>query len=257
MGMKFSIVTVVYNGEKTIQDAIQSVISQDYENIEYIIVDGNSTDNTMQIVRSFEEKVSCIISGKDHGIYDAMNKGILCATGDVVGFLNSDDFYVNNRVISLIMEQFNNKNVDAVFGDVVFVKPDDLNKIVRYYSTENFSPDQMAWGRYPPHPAFFMKRNLFKKYGIFKTDYVIAADIELMVRLMVKYKISYSYLPKVLVKMRTGGISTKNLKSKWIINKELVKACRENGVPTNIFKMFSRYPKKAFQQLLMKPKCDI
>ena len=252
--MKVSIVTVVFNGEKTIRDTVQSVVSQDYKNFEYIVVDGDSTDNTVQVVRSFKGRVNRIISEKDHGIYDAMNKGVLNATGDVIGFLNSDDFYINNKVISLIADQFQNKKVDAVFGDVVYVKPENLDKIVRYYSAKNFSPDQMAWGRYPPHPAFFMKRYLFEKYGLFKTDYVIAADIELMIRLMVKHRISYSYIPKVCVKMRTGGISTKNLKSKWIINKELVKACRQNDVKTNLFKILSRYPKKAFQQLLMKPK---
>ena len=252
--MKISIVTVVYNSEKTIRDTIQSVVSQNYKDIEYIVIDGQSTDNTIQIVRSFGDKIDRIISEKDNGIYDAMNKGVLNATGDVIGFLNSDDFYINNQVISSIVDEFTRKNVDAVYGDIVFVKPSNLDQVFRYYSIPNFSPDQMAWGIHPPHPAFFMKRRLFDKYGLFKTDYLIAADIELMIRLLVKHQVSYSHIPQVFVKMRTGGISTRNLKSKWIINRELVRACLQNDVQTNIFKILSRYPKKAFQQLLMRPR---
>ena len=183
-----------------------------------------------------------------------MNKGVLNSTGDVIGFLNSDDFYINDKVISTIANKFTTENVDAVFGDVVYVKPDNLNKIVRYYGAQDFSPELMSWAKYPPHPAFFMKRDIFKKYGLFKTDYLIAADFELMVRLMYRYKISYSYVPKIITKMRIGGIST-NLKYKWLINQELVRACLENGLQTSLLKILFRYPQKIFQQMVKKPKC--
>lgn len=252
--MKVSVVTVVYNGERTIRDAIQSVVSQDYNNIEYIVIDGGSSDKTVQIVRSFRGRVSRIISEKDAGIYDAMNKGVLNAAGDVIGFLNSDDFYINNRVISTIASKFISENVGIVFGDVVYVRPDNLDKVVRYYGAKDFTPEQMSWARYPPHPAFFMKRNLFEIYGLFKTNYLIAADFELMIRLMYRHKILYSYVPEIITKMRVGGIST-DLKYKWMLNKELVRACLENDLQTSFIKILARYPQKIFQQLIKKPKC--
>ena len=251
--MKVSIVTVCYNSEATIRDTIESVLAQIYTDVEYIIVDGASSDRTMTIVDEYKDRIAVTVSEPDKGIYDAMNKGIALASGDVIGFLNADDFYINNKSISSIVNEFNKENVDIVYGDVVYVKPDNLNKIVRYYGANNFSPEQMSFGRYPPHPAFFVKLNCFKKYGLFKTDYLIAADIELMVRLMYKHKVSYSYVSKIITKMRIGGIST-DLKYKWILNKELVRTCLENGLQTNLLKILSRYPQKIFQQLVKKPK---
>ena len=245
--MKVSIITVVYNNQNTINSAIQSVLKQDYSKIEYIIVDGNSTDGTVEKIKPYQKNLAHFISEPDKGIYDAMNKGLKLATGDIIGILNSDDFYANNNIISEIVNEFKDKKVDLVFGDIVYVKPDDLNKITRYYGSANFHPKKFAWGWMPSHPSCFLKREIYEKYGYFKTDYKIAADYELLTRFMAKHGISYSYIPKVFVKMRTGGVSSANFKSNWILNKEIVRACRENGIKTNMPKVLLKYFTKIFQ----------
>ena len=245
--MKVSIITVVYNNESTIDYAIKSVLSQDYPNIEYIIVDGNSSDGTIKKIQSYKDHITYFLSEPDKGIYDAMNKGLKLATGDIIGILNSDDFYADNHIISNIVNEFQEKQIDFVFGDIVFVKPENLDKITRYYRSDNFHPRKFAWGWMPAHPSCFLKREIYEKYGYFKTDYKIAADYEILTRFMAKHGISYSYIPKVLVKMRTGGVSTANLKSNWILNKEIVRACRENGIKTNMPKVLLKYFTKIFQ----------
>ena len=255
--MKISIITVVRNNNETIQDAMNSVLSQSYDDLEYIIVDGASTDDTVEAIKDvakrYPERNIKFISEKDDGIYDAMNKGIRLATGDITGILNSDDFYINNNVISTVANEFIIKKVDSIFADLVYVRADDLDKTVRYYSSANFHPEKMAYGWMPAHPTFFVKKEMYEQYGLYKTDYRIAADYELIARFLVKNKVSYSYIPQVLVKMRTGGTSTRNLKSNWILNKEILRACAENGIKTNIIKVFSKYPTKIFQ-LIKKPK---
>ncbi len=245
--MKVSIITVCFNSEKTIRDTIESVLSQDYSNIEYIIVDGASTDSTMDVVSEYHEQITKVISEPDKGIYDGMNKGIIAATGDVVGILNSDDFYANNDVIPCVVREFEAKNVDSVFADLVFITRKDPQKIVRYYDSSCFNPEKFNYGWMPAHPTFFVKRSIYERYGLFKTDYKIASDYELLTRFLAKYKISYSHIPKVIIKMRIGGLSTKNLKSNWILNKEIVRTCAENGIKTNIFKVYSKYFTKCLQ----------
>lgn len=249
--MKISIITVVYNNKDTIQDAMNSVLSQNYDSLEYTIVDGASTDGTVEVIKKavkrYPERNIKFISEKDDGIYDAMNKGIRLAKGDITGILNSDDFYINNDVISTVVNEFMTKNVDSVFADLVYVRVDDLDKIVRYYSSACFHPKKMAYGWMPAHPTFFAKKKIYEQHGLYKTDYRIAADYELIARFLVKNKVSYSYIPQVLVKMRTGGTSTRNLKSNWILNKEILRACAENGIKTNIIKVLSKYPTKIFQ----------
>ena len=190
---------------------------------------------------------------RSHGIYDAMNKGIRLATGDIIGILNSDDFYINNDVISTVVNVFMAENVDYVFADLVYVRADDLDKIVRYYSLATFHPKKMAYGWMPAHPTFFAKIKIYEQYGLYKTDYRIAVDYELIARFLVKNKVSYSYISQVLVKMRTGGASTRNLKSNWILNKEILRACAENGIKTNMIKVLSKYPTK-IPQSIKKPK---
>lgn len=242
--MKVSIITVVYNNKETIHDAIDSVLSQTYKNIEYIVVDGASTDGTVDIVKHYGDKIAHFISEKDDGLYDAMNKGIKLATGDIVGILNSDDFYKDKLVIEKVVQEFQDKKVDSLFADLVFVKPENLDKTVRYYDSSHFKPERFAYGWMPAHPTFFVKIEVYEKYGTFKLDYKIAADYEILVRFLQKYKVSYTYLNQVIIKMRMGGISTSGLKSNYILNKEIIRACKENGIKTNWIKVLSKYPRK-------------
>ncbi|MBM3435328.1 MAG: glycosyltransferase [Bacteroidetes bacterium] len=251
--MKVSIVTVCYNSAKTIRDTIHSVINQVYPDIEYIIIDGCSNDGTIDIVKSYGNKISAFISEPDNGIYDAMNKGICIATGDIVGILNSDDFYINQHVISNIVNLFKKSNADTLFADLVYVKHKKTDRIVRYYSGSTFNLNAFAWGTYIPFPTFFVKRQLYLKYGMYKTDYVIAADFELVARLLYCGKVSYAYFPEVIVKMRMGGVSTRNYKSYFISNNEILRACANNNINTNIIKIYFKYFKKGLQ-LLSRPK---
>ena len=250
--MKVSIITVVFNGQNTIKDTVKSVLTQDYPDIEHIIIDGASTDGTMQVIQSYSDRIAHIVSEPDQGIYDAMNKGIKLATGDLVGILNADDFYASSDVISTVVKQFEISQVDSVFGDLVFVKPDALDQVIRYYSSAKFHPKQFAAGWMPAHPTFFVKRWAYEQYGLFKTDYKIASDYELLIRFLAKYQLSYHYIPKVMVKMRAGGVSTKNLRSNWVLNQEIVRGCAENGIRTNMLRVLAKYFTKVFQ-LVQRP----
>lgn len=245
--MKVSIITVAFNSAETIEDTIQSVLSQDHPDIEYIIVDGASKDGTIEIVQKYRDRITQFISELDSGIYDAMNKGIGLASGDVIGILNSDDFYADSKIISRVVQAFQQRSVDSVFGDLVYVRAENLEQIVRYYSSAKFHPHQFAYGWMPAHPTFFVKRWAYERYGLFKTDYKIAADYELLTRFLAKNKLSYHYLPEVMVKMRTGGVSTTNWKSNWTLNREIIRGCAENGIQTNLPKVLSKYFTKVFQ----------
>lgn len=247
--MKVSIITTTYNSAKTVADTLRSVVSQTYIHIEHIIIDGASKDDTLKIVSQYPS-VSKVISEPDKGIYDAMNKGIQLATGDIIGILNSDDFYTNNEVVSLIVSNFKNNNIDSTFADIAFVNPNNLNKIVRRYSSAYFTPKLFGYGFMPAHPSFFVKRSIYEKYGYFKTDYKIAADYELVLRFLYSNKISYKYIPQVIVKMRTGGASNRNILSNILLNQEIMRACKENNLNTNYLKIYSKYFVKAFQFLV-------
>jgi glycosyltransferase involved in cell wall biosynthesis len=242
--VKISIITVVWNNKDTIKDAIESVLNQTYKDIEYIVIDGASSDGTVEIIKSYEDRIDKFVSEPDNGIYDAMNKGLNIATGEVIGILNSDDFYINNDIISKVANIFQKNSVDAMFADLVYVKPDNLNKVVRKYDSSNFSIDKFEYGWMPAHPTFFVKKEIYTKYGLFKIDYKIAADYELLVRFLYKYKIQYYYLKETIVKMRVGGVSTGGIKSNVILNQEIIRACKENGIETNWIKVLSKYPKK-------------
>ncbi|WP_024792139.1 glycosyltransferase family 2 protein [Candidatus Ruthturnera calyptogenae] len=240
--MKLSIITVVWNNKTTIKDAIDSVLSQNYQNIEYIVIDGGSSDGTIEIIKNYQNKITKFVSEPDKGIYDAMNKGIVLATGDIIGILNSDDFYINKFVIQKIIKVFE-KKVDCVFADLVYVRPNNLEKAIRRYDNSYFSPNKFAYGWMPAHPTFFVKKEVYQKYGMFRTDLKNAADFDILVRFLYTYKISYHYLPEVIVKMRIGGVST-SLSSIWINNIETLRVCKENGIKTNIFKILSKYLQK-------------
>jgi glycosyltransferase involved in cell wall biosynthesis len=245
--ISFSVITTSRNSSGTIKCAIDSVRAQTKESIEYIIVDGESIDRTVDIVKSYGSQISSFVSEPDAGIYDAINKGIRMATGEIVGVLHSDDFFYDDMVLERVAEAFADENVDAVFGDVRFVKPDNLNKTVRYYSSAGFNISKFKSGQMPAHPSFYARRELFEKLGYYKTDYKIAADFELLLRFMHVHKINFKYLNMPFVTMRTGGASTKSLLSNITINREIMRACRENGVHTNYLRIYSKYFHKVFQ----------
>ena len=250
--MKVSIITCTYNSAKTVADTIRSVNAQTYPNIEHIIVDGLSKDNTLEIVKQYAEERQIIKCEKDNGIYDAFNKGIRMATGDIIGVLNSDDFFTSDNIIEQVVNAFNKENIDAVYGDIHFVNQDNLNRCVRYYSSKSFRPWMMRMGFMFAHPSFYVKREYYENLGLYKTDYKIAADFELLLRFVVKNKINCKYLPLDFVTMRTGGASTEGIKSKKIINKECLRACKENNYYSNIILMWLRIVYKVFELLLFK-----
>ncbi|HKP32974.1 MAG TPA: glycosyltransferase family 2 protein [Chitinophagaceae bacterium] len=246
--MKISIITVTYNSASTLRDTLESVKNQDYPYIEHILVDGGSTDGTLSLIKSYDY-ISDYISERDKGLYDAINKGIKRCTGDVVGILNSDDFFPSPNIVSRIVEEFKKKDVDAVYGDIAFVRPENLQKVVRYYSSGNFRPKKFAYGYMPAHPSFYVKRKCYEEFGLYKLDYKIAADYELLMRFIFTYNITTSYVPDVFVYMRTGGVSNKNFFSRYVLNKEIIKACKENGVNTNMFLISLKYIFKVFEYI--------
>lgn len=245
--IKVSIITVSSNSKSTIKQTIDSVLNQRYPNIEYIIVDNASFDGTVDLIQSYNEKIAKFISEPDEGIYNAMNKGIRLASGDIVGILNSDDFFCNEQVIEKVAASFEDENIDAVFGDVQFFDISDIHKIVRYYSSGSFTPKKFKFGFMPAHPSFYVRKEYFDKFGYYKEDYKIAADYELLIRFLYVNKLKYKYLEMPFVSMRPGGISTKSVKSTFILNNEIIRACNENGIKTNLFYIYSKYFIKVFE----------
>lgn len=209
--MRVSIITVVYNGAENIEDSIRSVIGQTHDDIEYVIIDGGSTDGTLDIIKRYDQNIARVISEPDNGIYDAMNKGLEVASGDVVGILNSDDLYADRTVIENVVEYFSERNVDSCYGDLVYVDRHNTNVPVRHWKSGEFLKQRFRSGWMPPHPTFFVRRDVYKKYGFLNIEFPLAADYELMLRFLYKHEVSTTYIPKVLVKMRTGGTSTPGL----------------------------------------------
>lgn len=252
--MKVSIITASYNSAATIKQTIISVLQQTYANIEYIIVDGCSTDNTLQIVKTmlpiFNGRL-IYISEQDKGIYDAMNKGIRMATGDVVGILNSDDYFTAHDVIEKMVESFT-EDADAVYGDIHFVREDDTTNCVRYYSGAFFKPWLVKFGFIAPHPSFYIRKSIYDKYGLYDIKYKIAADFELIARMCYIHKIRIKYLHQDFVTMRVGGASTKDLRSRWIGLRETSLACKKLGIKTNKLNIQLKYLIKFVSDLLIK-----
>ena len=242
--MKVSIITVSFNSAKTIEDTIQSVLSQDYPQIEYIVVDGGSSDATVDIIRKYQDRISTWISEKDQGMYDAMNKGIALASGDVIGILNSDDIYMSNHVVTELMNKMNSEQAQVVFADLILVDQYNQNKVLRYYNSGHFHPNKFRYGWMPAHPTVFVKSSLYKAVGPFSTDYQIAADYEMLIRILAKQNAKYAYLPKPVVRMRSGGASTASLSRNWILNQEIVRACKENGIYSNMAMLLLKLPLK-------------
>jgi glycosyltransferase involved in cell wall biosynthesis len=247
--MKISIITVCYNSAATIGDTLDSVAKQNWPQVEHIVIDGASTDNTSYMVKSRGGRVTKFVSEPDKGIYDAMNKGIKLATGDIIGLLNADDFYADPDVLARVAKKFESSSIEALFGDVVFFNPNEPDKVIRRYNSGRFSPDKLAWGWMPSHPALFLRKEVYQRVGPFRTDYRIAGDFDFIVRAFGDGKLRYEYVPEVWVKMRAGGVSTGGIRSTIRLNLEVLRACRENGIKTNIFKILSKYPAK-FMELL-------
>ena len=248
--MKISIITTTYNSADTVADTFESVLRQTYTDIDYWVIDGGSTDGTLDIIRTYQDKFNgCMnyVSERDHGIYDAMNKGIRLCSGDVVGILNSDDYYTSDDVLETYAKEFADKNIDAVYGDIHFINGDNPEKTVRYYSSSLFSPFWLRFGFMPAHPSFYVRKSVYDRYGLYSMDYMIASDFDMIVRLFYKYKIKSRYVKKDFVTMRTGGMSTKNLKHRLRINKEDIKACRKYGLYTNLAFIGLKYFYKLFE----------
>lgn len=249
--MKVSIITIAYNSMETIRDTFRSVLEQSYDEIEYLVIDGGSDDGTLSVIKEYEPLFGARlkwISEKDNGIYDAMNKGIKMASGEIVGILNSDDYFTQKDIIAKVVLSFeSHADLDAVYGDIHFINHHNPEKCIRYYSSRLFRPFWLRFGFMPAHPSFYCRKEIFAQAGLYKTDYKIGADYEMMVRLFIKHKIRAKYIPLDFVTMRTGGVSTRNAKSKLILIKEDVRACRENGVYTTPIFICMKYLYKIFE----------
>lgn len=244
--MRISIITVVFNGKETIEDTIKSVASQTYHNIEHIIVDGGSTDGTLDAIQKYKDHLSIIVSEPDKGIYDAMNKGIQLASGDVIGFLNADDVFFGSSVLGSIASVFTDEYIDACYSDLVYVDKINISKVVRYWRSSEFRPGAFSNAWCPPHPTFYVRKLIYQQYGIFNLDYKIAADAEIMMRFLEIHKINSLYIPAVWVRMRMGGETNKSISNIIKQNKEILSALRYHGLNTSLtrfifIKVFNRF----------------
>lgn len=247
--MKISIITVAFNASRTIANTLRSVDSQTHQEIEHIVIDGASNDGTVDVARRYGKHVARLVSEPDQGIYDAMNKGLLLATGEAIGFLNADDVYADTGVLERVSTLMEAEKLDALFGDAEFVSPARPDRPLRRYRSERFRPERIAWGWMPAHPTLFLRRQVYERFGGFRTDYRIAGDFELVARMFHGGTLSYRHVPEVLVRMRTGGVSTGGWRNTILLNREVLRACRENGIPTNLPKILSKYPAKLLEFL--------
>lgn len=245
--MKISVITATYNSGKTIKDTLESVLQQTHKDIELIVVDGKSSDETMAIVQSYEPRFGGrlrYISEPDKGIYDAMNKGIALATGEVVGLLNSDDFYTAPDVLEQVAKALGDDSIDAVYGDVHYVEDKQLDKCVRYYTSRPFRRSWMRFGFMPAHPSFYCRRSVYERYGTFNLSYKVAADFENLLRLIFVHRIRTRYLAKDFVTMRMGGASSSGLRSHKQIMRDHLRALKQNHIYSNALFLGLRYPYK-------------
>ena len=250
--MKVSIITVVYNGAEFIRDCIDSVLGQTYSDLEYIIIDGKSTDGTIDIVQSYGTNIAQFVSESDKGLYDAMNKGIKLATGNIVGLLNADDFYRHNRVIENMVATFDRSGSDAVYGDMLYVDRSDTSRLKRYWRSGWYSDNAFLWGWMPGHLSFFAKRWLYEQHGLFRLDLTSAADYELMLRFIHKNKAKLAYMNEVTIVMRVGGVSNSSFKNRLRANREDRLAWELNGLTPYFFTLFLK-PLRKLRQYITKP----
>jgi glycosyltransferase involved in cell wall biosynthesis len=250
--MKCSIITAVFNRRETILRVLKSVQSQTYHDLQHVVIDGCSTDGTVEIISDAIRNKDIFISEEDLGIYDALNTGIKLSTGEVIALLHSDDVYSDNFIVERAMTAMESGGFDIVYGDVSFFRASDFYKDVRLYKSGVFSKSRLSWGWMPAHPAIFIKKTIYDKFGLFRTDYKIAADFEYLCRLASDPSIYKKYIPEVFVRMQMGGVSTSGIKNTVTLNKEVLRACRENGIDTNLFKILSKYPLKISEKCPLK-----
>jgi glycosyltransferase involved in cell wall biosynthesis len=248
--MKISIITVSFNSAKTIRQTIESVLSQDYDDLEYIVVDGASKDGTVDILKEYEGKIK-YISEPDKGIYDALNKGVKLAKGEVIGTIGGDDFYPNTHVISHIAKAFQDFKTDAIYGDKQYVNIGDDDTIVRYWRSGEYQRENWLKGWMPPHLSFYLKKSAFEQFGYYITDFTCSGDYELMLRMLYKHKLTAHYLPEVVMTMRNGGTSTASWKHRYRANMEDRKAWRINGLKPHWFTLWLK-PISKISQLFLK-----
>lgn len=239
-----SIITVSFNSAATIRDTIESVLSQDYPHVEYIVVDGASTDGTVELVQAYRSSLAAFVSERDRGMYDAMNKAIAMATGDIVGILNSDDVYADRHVLTDLIRVMRESNADSAFADLVYVDRENLSRVRRYYDSGGWNPQRFRFGWMPAHPTFIMKRSCYQLHGLFSLDFSTAADYELLVRMLYRARTSYAYLARPAIRMRVGGASTHSLWQVWRHNLQVVRACKANGMWTTLPLVLLKTPAK-------------
>jgi glycosyltransferase len=236
--MRISIITAVLNGRNTIRDTIRSVSSQGYKNIEHIIIDGGSTDETVEMIKRYTDKRTKMISEPDYGLYDALNKGIKLSSGEVVGILNGDDLYAHDKVLDMVARVFENQNVDSCYGDLQYVDKKNINEVIRHWKSSEYRHGKFKYGWMPPHPTFFVARKIYERFGYFNTNFRIAADYELMLRFLERHRITTRYIPDVLIKMRLGGLSNRSLKNLFIKSYEDYRAWKVNNLGGGLTTIF-------------------
>ncbi len=251
--MRVSIITVCFNSASTVRDTVESVIAQTHPDIEYIVVDGASTDDTLKVLDHYRPHIATLVSERDRGIYDAMNKGIALATGDVIGMINSDDFYASGDSIAKVVTALEDDRLEGCFGDLCYVDQQDTGRIVRYWRAGEYRPGAFAYGWCPPHPTFFVRRRVYERLGQFDQQYKIAADVELMMRFLEVGHIPVAYIPAVLVNMRLGGTTNKSLRNVVHQNREVLSALRLHGLQSNPVSFFAKKAVSRGKQFLARP----
>lgn len=246
--MKVSIITVCFNSEKTIEDTIRSVQSQSYSNIEYIVIDGKSKDSTNDIVSKYAETVAIHVSEADNGLYDAMNKGVCLATGDIIGVLNSDDILANDDIIQTLVNSIGTS--DGVYGDIGFYSEHDSSIKKRHYSSKGFTRIKFSRGMMPAHPSFYARKECYERAGLYRTDFKIASDFDMVLRIFSLPDTSFVYLEQEVVKMRLGGVSTSGFMSNYTLNQEILESCKSNGIKSSWLSILSKYPEKVMGYIL-------
>lgn len=248
--LRFSVITVSLNRVNLIGHTIDSVHAQNYQNIEHIFIDGGSDDGTIDVILKKKKPQDIFLSEPDGGIYDAINKGLKLATGNVISILHSDDRYDNSFVLSRVAEKFNNNDLDIVYGDAIYFSKKDCDKVIRKYYSGALTLKRLEWGRMPAHTAMFIKREVYQVAGNYSLDYRIASDYEFLCRLLSISRIHYAYIPEVFIRMALGGVSTAGYKNTFLLNKEVLRACLTNGIKTNFIKLLSKYPLKLLGLLI-------